>query len=252
MPLPKFSTLQDDWQVEGDTFVSPELNLAEEDQWLVFAETVKDGSVSADLTAQAGGTGLAGDEKKDLSFVIRFNDQAHCYLAGIGGGAAKYYIVRVTPDGWQWLGTVGKSSSLRYGNTHSVRVEFTGSTITLFENDVAHLSVTDTTYASGKWGLRARKTAGEFAAVSRTATPPRCFVVMPFSSELSYVYRVIKELVEGNGMTCVRADEVFVAEPAIEEIRRQISQADLVIVDFTGRNPNVYYEAGLADAWNKR
>jgi hypothetical protein len=75
---------------------------------------------------------------------------------------------------------------------------------------------------------------------------------MPFSSELSYVYRVIKELVEGNGMTCVRADEVFVAEPAIEEIRRQISQADLVIVDFTGRNPNVYYEAGLADAWNKR
>jgi len=24
-----------------------------------------------------------------------------------------------------------------------------------------------------------------------------------------------------------------------------------VIVDFTGKNPNVYYEAGLADAWKK-
>jgi hypothetical protein len=31
----------------------------------------------------------------------------------------------------------------------------------------------------------------------------------------------------------------------------QIADADVVIVDFSGKNPNVYYEAGLADAWNK-
>jgi hypothetical protein len=75
---------------------------------------------------------------------------------------------------------------------------------------------------------------------------------MPFASELSFVYRVIKEVVESNQMSCIRADDLFVSRPAIDEVRSEISQADLVIVDFTGKNPNVYYEAGLADAWKKR
>jgi hypothetical protein len=37
----------------------------------------------------------------------------------------------------------------------------------------------------------------------------------------------------------------------MEDVKQQIAGADLVIVDFTGMNPNVYYEAGLADAWKK-
>jgi hypothetical protein len=37
----------------------------------------------------------------------------------------------------------------------------------------------------------------------------------------------------------------------MDEVKKRIAGADLVIVDFTGRNPNVYYEAGLADAWQK-
>jgi hypothetical protein len=37
----------------------------------------------------------------------------------------------------------------------------------------------------------------------------------------------------------------------MDDVKKQISEADLVIVDFTGQNPNVYYEAGLADAMGK-
>jgi uncharacterized protein (DUF1697 family) len=34
-------------------------------------------------------------------------------------------------------------------------------------------------------------------------------------------------------------------------VKKKIAEADLVIVDFSGKNPNVYYEAGLADAMGK-
>ena len=74
---------------------------------------------------------------------------------------------------------------------------------------------------------------------------------MPFSSELSFVYRVMKEVVESYGIACERADEVFLSRPVMDDVKTRIAEADLVIVDFTGKNPNVYYEAGLADAFKK-
>jgi hypothetical protein len=83
-------------------------------------------------------------------------------------------------------------------------------------------------------------------------TKPLCFVVMPFSSELGFVYKTIQATVEGLGLECVRGDERHVSRPVIDDIRADIARADLVIVDFSGKNSNVYYEAGLADAWKKK
>src|SRR5437588_12460225 len=112
MPWPKFSVLNDEWQVEGDVFISPKLNLEEEEQVLVFAQTIKDGSVSANLTPESGGKGQGGYEKKDLSFVFRYTGPERAYVAGIGGWAAKYFIARMSPGDWQILATSGKSTSL--------------------------------------------------------------------------------------------------------------------------------------------
>ena len=56
---------------------------------------------------------------------------------------------------------------------------------------------------------------------------------------------------ESYGLKCVRADEVMVSRPVMEDVKQMIAEADLVVVDFTGKNPNVYYEAGLAEAWQK-
>ncbi len=75
---------------------------------------------------------------------------------------------------------------------------------------------------------------------------------MPFSSELSFVYNVIRETVEAHQLRCVRADEIFVSRPVVEDLKTQIAEADLIIVDFTDKNPNVYYEAGIADALRKK
>lgn len=252
MPLPSFSVLNDDWVVEGNSFSSPPLNPEQEEQVLIFAQSLKDGLISANITPFSGGKGQGGYDKKDLSLIFRYNGPERGYVAGVGGWAAKFFIARLSPGDWQILATSGRSTSLKYGTTYSIRVEFTGSRITLFENGVPHLSVTDESYHTGQWGLRARKTAGKFECIDFNSVRPRCFVIMPFSRELSFVYRVIKNVIEANGMSCIRADEVFVSRPAIDQIRSEISQADLVIVDFTDKNPNVYYEAGLADAGKKR
>jgi hypothetical protein len=75
---------------------------------------------------------------------------------------------------------------------------------------------------------------------------------MPFDAELDFVYRVIKETVEQHDLDCLRADERLISEPVMEDVKSQIAKADVVVVDFTNKNPNVYFEAGLADAWKKK
>jgi hypothetical protein len=63
---------------------------------------------------------------------------------------------------------------------------------------------------------------------------------------------VIKKCVEEHDIKCERADERFISEPIVQNVKSKIASAEIVIVDFTGRNPNVYFEAGLADAWKKK
>jgi hypothetical protein len=119
-------------------------------------------------------------------------------------------------------------------------------------NDVPILNAIDNTYFPGFCGLRTNKTETKFEHVDIQAVRPKCSVIMPFDAELDFVYRVVKETVEQQNMDCLRADERFISEPIMEDVKSQIAGADFVVVDFTNRNPNVYFEAGLADAWKKK
>ncbi len=81
----------------------------------------------------------------------------------------------------------------------------------------------------------------------RSGEYPSVFVLMPFRDELRPVYDDhIKSVVDKAGLTCARADDLFGAEAIINEIWSFIKNADLVIADCTGRNPNVFYEIGIA------
>lgn len=46
-------------------------------------------------------------------------------------------------------------------------------------------------------------------------------------------------------------DEQIFAEGMLDRIFNQISKADIVVADMTGRNPNVFYEVGYAHALGK-
>src|ERR1700733_6697628 len=90
---------------------------------------------------------------------------------------------------------------------------------------------------------------------ARFATTPmnNCFVVMPFKPELHYMYLFMKRHIEATfpGVSCERGDDKILTRPILEKLAAYIKQADVLIADCTGRNPNVFYELGMAHALDK-
>jgi|SRR5262245_17839076 len=75
----------------------------------------------------------------------------------------------------------------------------------------------------------------------------RCFVAMPFSTEFSKdVYGAISSSLREFDITCYRADEVIRGGHVMLDVLSGLAEAELVIVDLTGSNPNVFYELGIA------
>lgn len=80
-----------------------------------------------------------------------------------------------------------------------------------------------------------------------------CFVIMPFKPELNYFYLYLrKHIEEVHNVSCFRGDNDVLTVPILEKIERYIESADVLIADCTGRNPNVFYELGIAHTLNKK
>lgn len=73
-------------------------------------------------------------------------------------------------------------------------------------------------------------------------------VMMPFAANFANVYTAIQDVSAELGMTCQRADDIWIHTHIIQDVVSLISKAKVVICDLSGRNPNVFYEAGIAHA----
>lgn len=71
-------------------------------------------------------------------------------------------------------------------------------------------------------------------------------VMMPFSAGFTDVYSAIDEACKGAGLRCEKADDIWDASEVIQDIFSLIYRSKVVVCDFTGRNPNVFYETGIA------
>lgn len=75
---------------------------------------------------------------------------------------------------------------------------------------------------------------------------------MPFKAEFRFFYLYLTaHLKEEYDLEVERGDDRIESRPIAEKVRRQIREADLILGDVTGANPNVFYELGLADALDK-
>lgn len=248
----KYSMLNDDWEVKDEQCFTAPLNPLHPEQMAIFSDRIKNGSLSADITPLEGEASRSREPSLEAALIFRYTGAEGYYYAGLSAFDSKFFIGKVLPGPfWQARGYIGRRSSVIPDKTYRLRVDFNGSQIILYENDVQQLVVFDEGYQVGQWGLRTWKTRARFDNVSKSRAKPRAFVVMPFTSELTYVNEVIQETVNSYGIECIRADEIAVSRPVMDDVKTMIAGADLVIVDFTGKNPNVYYEAGLADAWKK-
>ena len=83
--------------------------------------------------------------------------------------------------------------------------------------------------------------------------PRLIFVLMPFATEFDEIYQQgIKPTWEELGFRVLRADEEFhIHDIMCRAICQNIQRARFIVADMTGRNPNVFYELGLAHAFGK-
>jgi hypothetical protein len=76
-------------------------------------------------------------------------------------------------------------------------------------------------------------------------------VMMPFNPAFSGTYDAIKQVTDHMKLDCLRADDIWENSTFIQDIFDLIFCAKVVVVDFTGRNPNVMYETGIAHTLGK-
>lgn len=90
-------------------------------------------------------------------------------------------------------------------------------------------------------------------------TEKRCFVMMPFSDQGDYpighftkVYeQIFVPAIIKAGYTPYRVDENTISDSIINKIFEGVQNCEMALCDLSNRNPNVLYELGLRQAYNK-
>jgi hypothetical protein len=76
-------------------------------------------------------------------------------------------------------------------------------------------------------------------------------IMMPFSAEFNPVHVALQQAITAIGFSSVRADNIWEHHTIIQDIVNIIARAKVVICDCSGKNPNVFYEAGVAHSIGK-
>lgn len=80
-----------------------------------------------------------------------------------------------------------------------------------------------------------------------------CFVMQPFAQPHgTYYEKIYKVAIEKAGLKPVRADaDIFATGKIMDQVWRGIQSAKVLVAELTMKNPNVFYELGLAHALKK-
>ncbi|MGI8444940.1 hypothetical protein ACR2Q2_18505, partial [Pectobacterium versatile] len=87
-----------------------------------------------------------------------------------------------------------------------------------------------------------------------------CFVIMPIADVPSYdtghftrvYHHIIKPACDLANFEAIRADDINSSHMIVVDILKKIVECDIAICDLSSRNPNVLYELGLRQAFNKK
>lgn len=139
-------------------------------------------------------------------------------------------------------------------------------TIPAFTNDIlqgfaVELGIVEFEFARTHWAV---KDVDLFRVLMRNMQParlqPRVFQIsdpeqieptlvsamMPFDPKFDAVYEKLQETANNLGLRCRRADDIWENPAVMQDVVSLIDHSKIVICDCSGRNPNVFYEIGIA------
>jgi hypothetical protein len=76
--------------------------------------------------------------------------------------------------------------------------------------------------------------------------PTLASAMMPFDAGFNSVYDSIQQAADSVRLRCRRADNIWENAAIIQDVVSLIDRSRIVVCDCTGRNANVFYEAGIA------
>jgi len=193
----------------------------------------------------------------EARILFGYSSDTGSYLsAGLGGWDFGYSIQEMR----QGVGIVGHAvggarTNLQVGKKYRLKVTLRGSRVTLDIDNVQVLSHTLIDALPGEQvGLCI---VGEdqdvnFTDFSIADELGDLFVAMQFGEPYDSLYTdVIKKVAKEEGFHAFRADDVYGPGIILEDIVRSLIQSQVIAVEITPPNPNVFYELGYAHALNK-
>jgi hypothetical protein len=172
------------------------------------------------------------------------------------GGPRPYSLADYTPGfGFRPLYQAGSSNDgLVPNRNYQLRVELKGQRIKFFVDGVSVVESMLSLQLSGDQIalIAAGPAMVTFESLDVRRSRPIAFVAMKFGDRFDVIWNnVIRDVIEGEGLDALRADDLAGPTPILEDIKRKISDARILIADVTTANPNVFYEIGYADAQDK-
>jgi hypothetical protein len=76
--------------------------------------------------------------------------------------------------------------------------------------------------------------------------PSLVSAMMPFHPSFDAVYATLQRTAQDANLRCRRADDIWENPAVMQDVVSLIDRSRVVICDCTGRNPNVFYEIGIA------
>lgn len=77
------------------------------------------------------------------------------------------------------------------------------------------------------------------------------FVLTPFNEIYERDFNLIREVCQSVGLKCIRGDETYFNSDIFSHVLKNIVKSKLIIANVNGRNANVLYELGIAQALDK-
>lgn len=215
----------------------------------LLSQNVDDGTIACQITLH---------EKRENSgafLIFRAAGEQQYYAAGLGGWGQAFTLQQGNHLTSTLIVGAGNDKNLDVGRAYEIKLLLDGQRVQMFVDDVRVIDYGRLTPTGGNAiGVMAFANTGRttFGPITTDDRRPNAFVAMQFSEPYNEVYRdAIKPLIEEIGYEPIRVDEISQPGLILNDIWSSMAESSVVIAEVTERNPNVYYELGMAHALSK-